>query len=150
MRKNARDEAGRVVAQRLSELDDANDELSRRQNDLLACYEKQNQKQLAMDEMLEAGTPIKNAVRHRTFLKDLRSSEHHLEELAEKQKRSVLMAENEVDRARDTLMDATRDFKAIENHKTKWVDANRAATARREQKASDEIGSILYGLREKK
>lgn len=145
MRKNARDEAGRVVAQRLNELDTANSELNRRQNDLLACYEKQDQKQSAMDNLLEAGTQVKNAIRHRAFLDELRRSEDELRELAETQKKSVLIAENELDRARDGFIEATRDFKAIETHKTKWSENVRNETARREQKASDEIGSILYG-----
>lgn len=149
MRKNARDEAGRLVALRLNELDDANNELNRRQNDLLACYEKQDQKQSAMNEMLEAGTQVKNAIRHRAFLDDLRASEHQLKEVAEKQKRSVLRAENELDSARDHLVEATRDFKAIETHKSKWSAAVKTAVVRREQKASDEIGGILHGRREK-
>lgn len=145
MRENARDEAGRIVAQRLTELEDAQNELSRRQNDLLACYSKQDQKQFAMNEMIENGTRIGNVVAHRTFLDGLRESEHQLKESAEKQKRSVMRAEKDLDTARDGLIEATRDFKAIENHRSKWSASVRAAAARREQKASDEIGGILHG-----
>lgn len=150
IRENARDEAGRKVAQRLEELEKENTELNRRQNDLLACYEKQDQKQFAMSEMLESGTRVRNVVAHRTFLGDLRESEHQLKASAEKQKRSVTRAETEVDTARDKLIDATRDFKAIETHRSKWAAAVRADAARREQKASDEIGNILHGRRERK
>lgn len=150
IRESSRDEAGRRVAQRLEELENANTELNRRQNDLLACYEKQDQKQLAMNEMLECGTVVRNVVRHRAFLGDLRESEHQLKQFAEKQKESVVRAESDLDAARDTLIDATRDFKAIETHRSKWVATVRAAAVRRDQKASDEIGSILYGRRERK
>jgi flagellar export protein FliJ len=150
MRENARDEAGRKVAQRLDELEAAQNELNRRQNDLLACYEKQEKKQSAMNEMLERGTSIRNVVRHRTFLGDLRESEHQLKQVAEKQKKSVIRAESELDTARDTLIDTTRDFKAIETHKLKWAATVRTATMRRDQKASDEIGGILHGRRERK
>lgn len=150
IRENARDEAGRKVAQRLEELEEAKNELNRRQSDLLACYEKQDQKQLAMNEMLEGGTPVRNVVQHRTFLGDLRESEHQLEQFTEKQKKAVLRVENDLDAARDTLSDATRDFKAIETHKSKWVAGVRASGVRREQKISDEIGNVLYGRRERK
>lgn len=148
IRELARDEAGRVVAQRLEDVENANVELNRRQNDLLACYEKQDQKQVAMNEMLESGTLARNIIRHRVFLDDLRESEHQLKESTEKQKKSVLRAENELDTARDTLIDATRDFKAIETHRSKWAVGVKTAAARRDQKASDEIGSILHGRRE--
>lgn len=149
MRENARDEAGRRVALRLDELEQAQNELIRRQNDLLACYAKQDRKQMAMKEMLESGTRVGNVVGHRAFLDSLRESEQQLKESAEKQKRSVMRAEKDLDTARDGLMEATREFKAIENHKTKWAAAVRTAASRREQKASDEIGSILHGRTKK-
>lgn len=148
IRENAKVEAGRKVALRLEELEAANTELNRRQNDLLACYEKQDQKQVAMIEMLECGTPVSNVVRHRVFLGDLRESEHQLKQSAEKQKKSVVRAESDLETARDNLIEATRDFKAIETHKSKWAATVRTAAGRREQKASDEIAGILHGRRE--
>lgn len=150
MREKARDEAGRNVARRLDELEDAKNELNRRQNDLLTCYEKQDQKQLAMNEMLESGAPVRNVVRHRTFLDGLRESEQQLTESAEKQKRSVVRAEGDLDTARDELIETTRDFKAIETHRSKWAATVKKAAQRREQKASDEIGALLHGRRNKK
>src|SRR5688500_4041443 len=149
IRESARDEAGRLVARRLEELDNANIELNRRQNDLLACYEKQDQKQSAMNEMLEAGSLVRDVLSHRAFLDDLREFEHQLKQSAEKQKTSVVRAENELDTAQSTLIDASRDFKAIETHKSKWAATLRTAAARHEQKASDEIGSIVYERRER-
>lgn len=149
LREHSRDEAGRKVARRLDELEEAKNELTRRQNDLLACYEKQDQKQLAMNEMLECGAMVRRVVEHRAFLGDLRESEQELQKCAEKQKKSVVRAETELETARDTLVDATRDFKAIETHRSKWVASVRTAAVRREQKASDEIGSILHGRRER-
>ena len=147
LRENARDEAGRRVALRLDELEAAKSELSRRQKELLACYEKQDQERSAIDEMLETGVQVRRDVQHRRFLEDLRESERELEASAEKQKKTVSRAEREVDSARESLIEATREFKAIETHRTNWHDAVRTAAARRDQKASDEIGNILYGRR---
>jgi flagellar export protein FliJ len=150
IREIARDEAGRKVARRLDELDDAQNELNRRQNDLLTCYEKQDQKQLAMNEILEGGAPVRSVVEHRAFLGELRESERQLKQFAEKQKQSVVRAEKEVDTARESLVEATRDFKAIETHRSKWVSALQKGKARHEQKASDEIAGILHQRRETK
>ncbi len=150
IRANAKDEAGRLLSERMQELDEANAELNHRQTDLLACYEKQDRKQAAMIDLLECGTRIGDAIRHRTFLEDLRESETQLKESTEKQKDTVLRAENKLENARDKLVDATRDFKAIETHRTKWVEGVLMAAARREQKIGDEIGAILYGRSGKK
>lgn len=147
VRESARDEAGRTVSRRLDELESAQYELNRRQNDLLACYEKQDQKQFAMNELLEAGALIRSVVEHRTFLGELRESERQLKEVADKQKKSVVRAEKELETARDALIDATRDFKAIETHRSKWTATQRKAASRLEQKASDEISSILHQRR---
>ena len=102
-----------------------------------------------MNEELESGARVRTVVAHRAFLGDLRESEQELQKSADKQKQSVLRAEGELDTALDTLLDATRDFKAIETHRSNWVATARASALRREQKASDEIGSILYGRRER-
>lgn len=148
LREKARDEAGRIVARRLDELETAQFELARRQNDLLACYEKQDQKQIAINEILDRGAKIRHVVDHRAFLDQLRESELQLKESAENQKKAVFRAEAELDSARDALIEATCDFKVIETHRSKWAANIRTDSARREQKVSDEIGRILHGRRE--
>lgn len=150
MRGIARDEAGRKVARRIEELDDAKAELSRRQSDLLACYEKQDQKQSAIEKMLERGTRARKVVEQRAFMGHLRESEQELKEHAENQKKLVVRAEDDLDSARNVLIGATKDFKAIETHKSKWTASVRTAAARRDQKTSDEIGSILHGRKKER
>jgi flagellar export protein FliJ len=147
IRSRAKEEAARLVALRLEQLAAAEEELARRQRALQACYDKQNRTRAAMNEELEKGVQAKGVVAHRIFLKDLREQESELAAAVEKQKSTVKQAEEEVEAARRKLVEAAQDLKAIEIHKENWLTAERTEEKRREQKLSDEIGSILHRKR---
>lgn len=147
IRENAKDEAGRTVARRLEELDEAEQELTRKQSDLLACYEQQDQNQSAVDRILNDGARARSVLGYRSYLNDLRERENELKRSAEKQRRVVERAENEVDAAKDILIAAVKDHKAIETHRSQWLTAQRTGKLRIEQKLSDELGGILAGRR---
>lgn len=148
IRSRVKDEAARLVALRLEQLAQAEDELLNRQRNLQTCYEKQNQARTAMNTELDRGIQAKGVVSHRVFLKDLREQEIELKAAVEQQKSAVKRAETEVEAAREKLSEAAKELKAIEVHKDNWQTAERREQNRREQKISDEIGSILHGRRE--
>lgn len=149
IRAAAKDEAARQVALKYEKLATAEAELNRRQLDLRNCYERQNQAQAAMLKDLARVSQAQNILAHKNYLRDLRNLEAELLSAIEQQKQTVARAEAEVEAAREKLVEATRQLKAIEIHKTNWQLAEKGARRRREQKLSDEIGSILHGLREK-
>ncbi len=148
IRNRAKDEAARFVALRLEQLANAEEELLNRQRSLQTCYEKQNQARTAMNAQLDKGIQAKGVVTHRVFLKDLREREIELKTAVEQQKSAVKRAETEVETAREKLAEAAKEFKAIEVHKENRQSAERREQNRRDQKISDEIGSILHGRRE--
>ena len=148
IRSRRRDEAARIVALRFEQLALEQEELSRRRGDLQACYEKQNTAQTAMNEKLDSGIQAKGIVAHRSFLDDLRNLETRLKTAVEDQITAVARAEKEVETAREKLVEAAQELKAIEVHKENWQTAERTGQVRRDQKISDEIGSILHGRRE--
>lgn len=149
IRARAKDEAARQVALRYERLAQAEEELNRRQLNLQICYERQNAAQAAMLEDLTKASQAKKILAHKNYLRDLRNLETELLAAVEQQKQTVAKAEAEVDSAREKLVEAARELKAIEVHKTNWQAAESAAHTRREQKLSDEIGSILHRLRGK-
>ncbi|CAN5694779.1 hypothetical protein BH20ACI4_BH20ACI4_11370 [soil metagenome] len=148
IRSRAKDEAARFVALRLEQMAQAEEELLNRQRNLQTCYEKQNQARTAMNAELDKGIQAKGVVTHRVFLKDLREQEIELNSAVEQQKTAVKRAETEVEAAREKLSEAAKELKAIEDHKENWQTVERIEKNRREQKISDEIGSILHGRRE--
>ena len=145
IRSRVRDEAARHVALRYEQLANAEEELLKRQRNLQTCYEKQSQAKTAMNAELDKGIQAKGVVSHRIFLKDLRDQEIDLKDAVEKQKIAVKRAEDEVEIAREKLVEAAKELKAIEVHKDNWQTAEKISENRREQKLSDEIGSILHG-----
>lgn len=149
IRASAKDQAARQVALMYERLAQAEEELNRRQLNLQNCYERQNRAQTAMLEDLNKASQAKNILAHKNYLRDLRNLEAELQAAVEAQKQAVAKAEAEVESAREKLIEAARELKAIEVHKTNWQNAESAAGRRREQKLSDEIGSILHGLRGK-
>lgn len=147
-RRRAKDEAARTVARRLELLAEAEQELARRRQALQSCYERQTAAQRRLGEELARGLPARSILAHQHFLNDLRRLEGELAAAVEKQIAVVKNAEREVDAAREKLIEAGRDLKAIETHKEQWREGVRREEGRREQKLSDEIGAILHGRRE--
>jgi flagellar export protein FliJ len=147
IRHRAKDEAARLVALRFQQLEQAEEELNRRQMKLRECYERQNQAQALMNEELSKGTQAQNILAHQNYLNDLRKTETLLAAEVEKQIQVVAKAEKEVEAAREKLIESARELKTIEVHKANWQSSERSAENRREQKISDEIGSILHGRR---
>lgn len=147
IRNRAKEEAARQVALRFQQLEKAEEELMRRRRNLQNCYEKQNQAQTKMAEDLSKGLQAQSILAHQNYLNDLRKQEIELQKEVDKQIQTVANAEKEVEKAREKLIEAARELKAIEVHKENWQSVERIAENRREQKISDEIGSILHGRR---
>jgi flagellar export protein FliJ len=148
IRDRAKTEAARLVAVRLEQLQAAEEELSRRQKKLQACFEQQNRAQTAMIEELGRGIQARGILAHQNYLNDLRKLEIELEHDVEKQIQTVAKAEKELAAAREKLTESARELKSIEIHKENWQVSQEKENTRREQKISDEIGAILHGRRE--
>ncbi|HVE55820.1 MAG TPA: flagellar export protein FliJ [Pyrinomonadaceae bacterium] len=148
IRNRAREEAARQVAVRLGQLEQAEQELNRRQLKLQACYEQQNKAQTAMSEELNQGIQARNILAHQNYLNDLRKLEIELKNDVEKQIQAVTKAEKELETAREKLVETARELKSIEVHKENWQVSEQKAQNKREQKISDEIGAILHGRRD--
>jgi flagellar export protein FliJ len=148
IRNRVKTDAARAVAHRLEQLQSAEEELSRRQQKLQACFEKQALAQAAMNEELAKGIQARGVLAHQNYLNDLRKLEVELKNEVEKQIQIVTRAETELETAREKLSEAARDLKSIEVHKENWIISQEKEKSRREQKISDEIGAILHGRRE--
>ena len=74
IRSRAREEAARLVALRLQQLETAEEELARRQRKLQACYEQQNKAQNLLNEELQRGIQARGILAHQNYLNDLRQT----------------------------------------------------------------------------
>lgn len=147
VRERARQEAGQRVAERRRILAEAEAELSRRQQCVVECRARQTKAQARMMREFVQGTEAHNLVEYRTHLDDLKQLERHLEEQAAQQQAVVTRATDDVENALAALAEAAKEVKVIEKHREEWAARNRREETRRDQKLSDEIGSILHGRR---
>lgn len=144
VRDKAKQDAAERVAQRRSQLTEAEAELSRREQAVTDCRAQQRAAQSAMMQNVEKGTAARQLVAHRTHLADLRRAETELLERVKQQQSLVARATSELDVALNALVEAARELQVIERHREEWVARTQRETARREQKLGDEIGAIFH------
>lgn len=146
-REQAKREAERLLAARMAQLAEAEDELARRGREVESCRARQAAARAEMLEAMSGGAAAARALAHRTHLSDLRAREEELRAAAEEQRGAVARCEAELERARAALVEAAREVRVIEKHRENWRERERRETARREQKINDEIGAILHERR---
>lgn len=149
VRDKAKQQAARTVAARRAQLEEAQAELARRERALAACREQQAAAQSRMMEEIKQGLTAGAAVSHRTHLADLRQLEEELMSEVEKQTATVARAEQELEKALNALIEASKELKVIEKHRENWHATERREEAHRTQKLQDEIGTIIHGKKEK-
>ena len=145
VRDRVKQEAMRRVAQRRAQLAEAEAELVRRERALQECRTQQVEARAKMLREMEAGAEARHLVTHRTHLADLRGREDELIASVGQQKAAVARAEGELENALAALVEASKEVRAMEKHREDWGQRMRRDEQRREQKLSDEIGSILHG-----
>lgn len=146
-REQAKREAERLLAVRMAQLAESEEELARRVRAVEACRERQASARAEMLEAMSGGAAAAQALAHRTHLADLRAQEESLRAAVEEQKGAVARCEAELERARAALVEAAREVRVIEKHRENWREHERRESVRREQKINDEIGAILHERR---
>lgn len=144
VREQAKREAERLLAARMAQLAEAEEELARRGREVDACRARQASARAEMLDEMGGGAAAVRALAHRTHLADLRAQEEALRSAVEEQRGAVARCEAEVERARAALVEAAREVRVIEKHREGWRERLRRESARREQKLNDEIGAILH------
>jgi hypothetical protein len=94
--------------------------------------------------MLEGKVEVEKIRMHKDYLKSLDFDIKKAEEQLVEQKGRVAAAEKVVVQKRNELVEATKEFQAIEKHKEKWETALNKEMEEAEQKEAEEIGNVLY------
>jgi len=144
VRDQAKQAAACLVATRREQLAAAESELARRRQELAGCRRRQTTARERMLRDCEREVDANTLVVHRTHLADLRRTEEELVAKVEDQRRAVVGAEAEVERAVAALIEASKEVQVIEKHRETWRQRTRREEQLREQKAGDEIGAITY------
>ncbi len=100
-------------------------------------------------KMLEEKLEVGKIRQHKDYLKSLDFEIKKAEEKLEEQKRRVKAAEEIVIQKRNDLVEATKEYQAIEKHKENWATTLRKQMDEAEQKEAEEIGNVLFLQRKK-
>jgi flagellar export protein FliJ len=95
-------------------------------------------------KMLEEKLEVEKIRRHKDYLKSLDFEIKKTEEQLAEQRNRVKAAEQVVEQKRAELVEATKEYQAIEKHKDKWATALRKEMEEAEQKEAEEIGNVLF------
>ena len=144
VRDQIKQAASRLVATRREQLSAAETELSRRHQAVTACRQRQVEAQQQLFEESQTGVEANKLVIHRTHLSDLRRIEQELLAQVEEQRAVVSAAKDELDKAINALIEASREVQVIEKHREGWQERTRRAEQLQEQKTGDEIGAVTH------
>ncbi len=147
MRARTRESAIEFLAERRSRLAAAEKQLAAREKAVFDCRQAQQNAQTTMLEKARDGIKNSELIVHRRYLIDLRETESELTVAVKQQKTVVLRAETEVEKALQSLNEASVELQTIEKHRQNWRREKNLELTRKEQKANDEIGAILHERR---
>jgi flagellar export protein FliJ len=109
-----------------------------------AKQKKEDAKAEMSRKMLEEKLEVEKIRRHKDYLKSLDFEIKKTEEQLADQRNRVKAAEQVVEQKRAELVEATKEYQAIEKHKEKWATALKKAMEEAEEKEAEEIGNVLF------
>ena len=84
-----------------------------------------------------------------SYLERLKESEALQQELIRDQELVVGQRQDEVQAAREMLLEATQDLKTLEKHKEKWEEKNRKERQAKEEQEQDQVAQTVFLNRDK-
>jgi flagellar export protein FliJ len=97
-----------------------------------------------MEKAMKGQTGANEAVRHNHFVEHLKDLEKQQKEAIAEQEDRVSEHEGYVKVARDALVVATQELKALEKHKEKWLEEVKKGWAAKEEMEMDEIAQTIF------
>lgn len=99
---------------------------------------------------MEGQLSIEKIKMGKEFLKTLDFEIKKAQEKLEQQRVKVQEAKDFVEKRRAELVEATKEFQAIEKHKEKWLEQSKKEMEAKEQEEQEEIGNVLFLQRKSK
>lgn len=136
-----------ILAKCIRELQEAKEKLERLKEEKKKILKQQKEARLKMDAKMSVGDWIGHGNFHVNFLRKLKEDEEAKQEEIEDQEKVIEEAKGAVAKAKKNYNQACRELKVMEKHKELWAKKVRREINRREERAMDEMGQIIYNLR---
>lgn len=145
IRERNKDVAERYLGECLAALKTEQERLREMEKELERMIAKREQKTREYAEKAMRGEmAARGAVAANLYIERLKEQEEMQENAIEGQKGVVAQKKEEVEAARQDLVKANQDLKALEKHKEKWADQIKKEQMKKEEEDLDEIAQTGY------
>lgn len=149
-RQKVKEDAEKALGEAQKALDAERQKEEERAQDVERAKKRKEDEKVEMNKKMLAGEMDVAAIRRgKDFLKSLDFEIEKAQERLEEQKQNVRRAEKFVEQRRNELVEATKEFQAIEKHKEKWIATVKKEMEAAEQNEQEEIGNVLFLQRKK-
>lgn len=97
-----------------------------------------------MEKAMKGEMAAQGAVTVNHYIEHLKALEKRKEEGIEDQKEVIAAREQEVQAARQVLLEKTQELKALEKHREKWLEEVLKERATKEELEMDELAQTIY------
>ncbi len=149
-KEEEKNEATRNLAFAQKKLEDIREEIRGLENLVIKRVEEKKQAELAHFEKLSTeGMAAKSIQGHQAEMKAIDISVEEIKEKISLKKIEEKNAEQDLNTAKDRLVEATKEYKTMAKHKENFIREQRAILSKKEQKEMDEISSLIYNFKGK-
>lgn len=142
LRRQEQENAEDAYARELQELKRREELVAAKRTELAdAAAERKRACQEHDERMARDGATLSQIQAFDAYLAGLKEDESRLQESIEIAERSVAQQQREVTKAKQALIDATKELKAVEKHKEKWEAEQAEKEQRKRSAAMDEVAA---------
>ena len=151
IRERAKDEAERYLGECTQILKEEQERLKSMERELERMIAKREAKKREYAEKAMRGEmDARSAVSANIYIDRLKEQEELQKSAIDGQIQVVRQKQHDVDAARDDLIKASQELKALEKHREKWSDQIKKERMAKEEAELDELGQTIHLSREKK
>lgn len=145
IRERKKEDAEHALAAELGALAKQQKRLDELRQELIAMEDRrQALRRTYMEKAMRGQTGANEAVRHNSYVEHLKDVEKQQKEAIADQADVVAEHEKLVQAARDVLIVATQELKALEKHREKWLEGVNKARQAKEEEEMDEMAQTIY------
>lgn len=145
LRERKKEAAEHHLAATMAALKREEDKLQALRDELLRMEERRHQlRREYMDKAMAGAVAAQQAVTHNAFIEHIKDQEKRQAEAIDEQVEVVHEQEKAVEQARELLMAATQELKALEKHREKWLEDWKKEMAAKEEMVMDDIAQTIY------
>lgn len=149
-KEDEKKEAGKKLAEKREILAEIQREIVEIQEDIKSRKEEKKEKESAFfEKLVNEGMIAKEIQVHNLKIKAMDLDIQDLYDKLEMKKTEEQRAFQDIERAKEILIEATKEYKILEKHKENFIKEQQSILLKKEQKEMDEISNLIHNFKKK-